>query len=250
MNDRITQLLDAAYSKIGNCPNKITIASVLYSIIQIKSKHSEVADYNQSLYVDIKQFIDVYVDGVADSNSDFGYDKVNSDKIIQTIEIIESDKQRIQLWKRAEAELFEHGLTEECNKMHTYCKKSVIKELFNSGSIISWLKGICYLSVYNIWSVVFTIVVVFFVDYAITLPVSTEEFPMFIVEHEQYSDSLYLNHFLTYFASVLDLTNITFCKPGNKIGLIVLLSFKLFYILYGGWNAVDIVREKFTLKNE
>ena len=250
MINRITQTLNNAYSKIENCSDKITIASVQYSIIQIKSRHNEVAGYHQSLYVDIKQFIDAYVDGVADNDSDFGYDKVNTTKIIQAIKVINSNRQRIQLWKRAEAELAEHGLIDECNMIRTCCKKSVIKDSFSSCSITKWLKGVCYLSVYNVWTVIFSIVIVFTLNYALTLPLSTDEHPMFIIEHDQYSGNLYLNHFLTYFASVLDLTDITFCKAGNKAGLIVLLSFKLFYILYVGWNAVDIVREKFTLKNE
>ena len=250
MIDKIAQTLNIAYSKIENSTDNLSIASVLYSIIQIKSRHTEAAGYHQSLYVDIKQFIDVYVDGVVESDSDYGYDKVNTDKIIRTIKAVESDKQRIQLWKRAEAELAEHGLIGECNVIRTHCKKSVIKESFTSCNIISWLKGFCYLSVYNVWTVLLTISFVFAINYVITLPISTEECPMFFIEHEHFSDNLFWNHFLTYFASVLDLTDITFCRAGNIIGILVLLSFKLFYILYGGWNAVDIIREKFTLNNE
>lgn len=249
MNEKLTQNLRNAYSKIGRSSDNITKASVLYNVIQIKSKHNNLTDFMQSIYVDVKQFVDTYVDGVAGANSDFGYDKVNTDKIIQSVKAVGSEKQRIQLWKRAEAELSEHGLNEECKMIHAYCKVSVMQALFCSQNPLDWIKGICYLSVYNFWTVLLTLLIVFIINFVVTLPLSTDATPMFIIEHEQFSDCMLWNHFLTYFAGVLDLTDITFCKAGNIFGFFVLLSFKLFYILYGGWNAVDIIREKLTLKN-
>ena len=249
MNEKISQNLRNAYSKLENSADNMTKASVLYNVIQIKKRHNDFFGFTQSIYVDVKQFIETYVDGVAGTDSDFGYDKVNTEKIIQSVKAVDSEKQRIQLWKRAEAELSEHGLTEENNIIHTFCKKSVIQTSFSSHNLLDWLRGICYLSVYNFWTVLVTLLIVFLINYVITLPLSADETPMFVIEHEQYSDCMLWNHFLTYFASILDLTDITFCKAGNIIGFFILLSFKLFYILYGGWNAVDIIREKLTLKN-
>lgn len=242
--------LDTAYSRIKDCTNLLTKASVLFTVIQIKFRHRELSAICQPLYVDIKQYIEAYIDGVMDSGTDFGYDAVNTDKIIKAINAINVEKQKIQLWKRAEGELLEHNLTDECNEIRTYYKKSVIRESFASHTLIGILKGIGYLSVYNVWSVIITLLLVFIFNYIITLPLSKDENPMFIIEHEVYSDNIYWNHFLNYFANLIELTDKTFCKAGNIIGLIVLLILKIFYVCYGGWNAVDIIQEKFTLKNE
>lgn len=248
--EKASRSLDAAYSRIEDSTNMLTISSVLFTVIQIKYRHRELSAIRQSLYVDIKQFIEAYIDGVMDSGTDFGYDAVNTDKIIKAINAIDVEKQKIQLWKRAEGELLVHNLTEECNEIRVYYKKSIIRDSFASHSLLGFLKGIGYLSVYNVWSVLMTLLLVFVVNYIITLPLSENENPTFIIEHEAYSDNMYWNHFLTYFANILELTDKTFCKAGNLIGFIVLLLLKLFYVCYVGWNAVDIIQEKLTLKNE
>jgi len=246
--EKAAHSLDVAYSRVGNAAHMLTKASVLFTVIQIKCRHRELSAIHQPLYVDIKQYIEAYIDGVMDSGTDFGYDAVNTDKIIKAINAIDVEKQKIQLWKRAESELLEHNLTEECNEIRIYCKKSVIRESFASYSLTGILKGIGYLSVYNVWLVLTTLLSVFIFNYIITLPLSGDENPMFIIEHEAYSENIYWNHLLNYFANLLELTDKTFCKAGNFIGLVVLLVLKVFYVCYGGWNAVDIIQEKLTLK--
>lgn len=248
--EKAAQSLDVAYSRAENTTGKLTKASILFTIIQIKCQHKMLSDNHQSLYVDIKQYIEVYIDGVMDSGTDFGYDAVNADKIIKAINAIAVEKQKIQLWKRAESELLEHNLTNECNEIRAYYKKSVIRDFFASHSPIGFLKGIGYISVYNVWSVLITLLLIFIFNYIITLPFSEDENPMFIIEHEAYSENIYWNHLLNYFANLFELTDKTFCKAGNFIGLIVLLVLKVFYVCFGGWNAVDIIQEKITLKNE
>jgi hypothetical protein len=247
---KVTQSLDVAYSRIEDSTNMLTKASVLFMVIQVKCRFRELSAIHQSLYVDIKQYIEAYIDGVMDSGTDFGYDAINTDKIIKAVTAIDVEKQKIQLWKRAEGELLEHNLIDECNEIRTYYKKSVICDSFASHSLIGILKGIGYISVYNVWSVIITLLFVFIFNYIITLPLSEDENPMFIIEHEVYSDNIYWNHFLNYFANLLELTDKTFCKAGNFIGLVVLLVLKLFYVCFGGWNAVDIIQDKIALKNE
>jgi hypothetical protein len=248
--EKIAQILENAYARLENTNDKITKASILYTIIQVKNNHSELSDIHQSSYIDTKQFVDTYINGVVESDSDYGYDNVDVNKIIFAVQVEKSNKKRIQLWKRTESELTEHGLNGECEAINSYCKKSIIRESFCSNGLVGWLKGICYISVYNVWTVLITLLLVFIIEYIVTLPLSNADMPMFIIEHEQYSNNMYWNHFLTYYASVFELTEKSFCKAGSLIGFIVLMAFKLFYICYGGWHAANIIQKKLTLNNE
>lgn len=246
----VEEYLDELYQKVSDSSDAIGKAGFAYSIIEIKRENPAFRDYGKSAYVDVKSFVDCYITGVAlDLNGDYGYDAISLDKILNALDLIKDINQRVVLYDKTLNLLKSYSMSDISGTITQERKKYKLIQCFSEGSLVSWIRGFLYFTVYNVWTVLGVLFLAFCSFYVITLPVEDEQHALFVIEHQEYCKNLFVNHFLTYFASVLDLTDKTFCKANGFVGFIVLMVFKLFFILFGGWNAVDIIKEKLSLSD-
>ena len=92
VQNRIKNYLDELYTKIQDDTNIVSLCSLYSYVIQIKSEHMELKDYNETLYVDVKCFIENYVANLSQQGKDYGYDAVDVGKIIQHINRGQNDE--------------------------------------------------------------------------------------------------------------------------------------------------------------
>lgn len=246
----VEKYIDELYLKVSVDSDAIGKAGFAYGIIEIKRENPALRDYGKSAYVDVKSFVDYYITGVAsDLNGDYGYDAICLGKILNALDLIEDINQRVALYDWTLNLLKSYSMYDISGTIAQERKKYKLIQCFSERSLTSWIRGLLYYAVYNVWTVLGVLLIAFCSYYVITLPLKDEQHALFIIEHQEYCNNLYVNHFLTYFASVLDLTDKTFCKANGLMGFMVLMAFKLFFILFGGWNAVDIIKEKLSLSD-
>lgn len=242
--------LSNLYSKLAGAKNSNVRASLLYAVIQIKKENPDLQNIGKSLYLDVKQFVEEYIGCAKRGDADFGYDQIDVQKISDAIDSLALGSERSNLMKIAIDELSGFSFLREQEELHASYMKRRIRESLADHSVTGCLKGFALLSVSNIWTVLLVLALVFGVEYALTLPLADEQHAFFIIEHDNYSDNMYFNHLVTYFASVLGMTEANFCTAKTATGFLILLFFKLFYMLYGGWNAVDIIRRKLSMHHD
>ena len=244
------QYLDRLYSKLERTTEPDGSASLLYTVIQIKKENPALQETGQSLYLDVKQFIEHYISCARVGNIDFGYDQIDVHKITDAIDSLSLSCERSRLMQNAADGLSGQSMAQEGESMRSFYLKEKVRQAFSEHSAFGYLRGLGYLSISSVWAVMVVLTVVFVFEYVITLPLSDETHALFSIEHEGYGDNMFLNHLLTYFASVFEMTDVSFCTARNIPGFVILMCFKMFYILYGGWNAVDIIRKKLSIPND
>lgn len=246
----VEEYIDELYQKLSDSSDTIGKVGFAYGIIEIKRENPTFRDYRKSAYVDVKSFVDCYITGVAlDLNGDYGYDAICLDKILNALDLIEDINQRVALYDRTLNLLKSYSMYDISGTITQERKKYKLIQCFSVRSLASWIRGLIYFTVYNVWTVLGVLLLAFCCYYVITLPLADEQHALFIIEHQEYCNNMYVNHFLTYFASVMDLTDKNFCKANGLLGFLILIAFKLFFILFGGWNAVDIIKDKLSLSD-
>jgi len=250
LNMLAKEYIDQLYHKVNESPDILIKAGFAYGIIEIKRDNPELVDYGNSIYVDVKDFVDWYIMGISsDSNGDYGYDSVSIEKVLNALNIIDNINQRVALYDRTLNLLKSYSMDCLSEIFKQERKRYKLQQCFRTKSLSSWIRGIGRLSIYNVWTVIGVLFIAFCGYYVLTLPMADEKHALFVIEHQDYCGNIYANHFLTYFAGVLDLTDKTFCKANSVLGFFIMIAYKLFFMLFGGWNAVDIIREKLSLQN-
>lgn len=244
MSNRINRYLDELYHGVHECSDAASLCSAFSNIVQIKHEHQEMADYNEPLYVDIKNFIDNYVCMVSSPNRDFGYDAVDSHKMEQFISFCLDLRQRNELYHFAYIQLSAKGLTSDAEYFENmYRKGSAIAQIRN-GNFFQKLVGIVSFTVSSTWLCLLVLGVVLLIHYVILLPCSSPDNALFEISHAAYADNFYVNHLLNLFMYLLGINETLFCKPIHSTGTILILCLQLFYVLFVGGLFVDMLKEK------
>ena len=74
------------YYDIGAITDPMVLSQRYFTIIEIKRKFVDLQLVGQSLYLDVKLFINNYIRSKIDK--DFGYDEFDRDKVLQAINIV------------------------------------------------------------------------------------------------------------------------------------------------------------------
>jgi len=220
--------------KVAASKNKKAASSALFYIIQIKEDNREYVDQKQSLYLDIWNFVRLYIESVEEN--DYGYNTVNIDKIKRAIEANVNPDEKLQLYSRTIRKLGDEGFVQESKDLKISVKKVVISSLLYSTSLKNKLKSIIYCCCYNLWTVTCILLFLIINYIIITLPFSDVKDSVFVIQYSNYSEYFIINHILNIFGDVFEYNEIIFCRPNNVYGFILLLLYKfLFVTFFAGW---------------
>src|SRR5690554_5765062 len=102
-------------------------AEILFLIIQIKKDNKEFKEYKNSLYLDIKKFIKFYIKSTDKKN--YGYDKIDINKLTKAIGIAESERQQYELSIYTSRLININGHENELNSFNSYKNKCKTRSL-------------------------------------------------------------------------------------------------------------------------
>lgn len=226
----IDSFLNNLYTKLNQTEKGYQKAEILFAIIQIKSENRDFENVCNSIYVDSKNFISIYINSV-DSRS-FGYDFIELNKIIKIIEFNINTVEKIALCNYSCRLLLTRGFEDENstlkNKLNSYKTTSILEQGFKLKTI---RKLTSHLTSYSIKALMFTIFILFIITLLIFSPAPIEQMELFIIEYEDYSSDYLVNHILNFLAESVDVNEKFTIKPINELGILILVILKIVYIL-------------------
>ncbi len=202
---------------------------LIFSIIQIKKKNFKLKNFNQSIYLDVKEFAHNYINSV--ERKDFGYDTLDISKLESAINSLENPKERNTISIHIIRELHKKGLTDEVDSFKSYSNKIRTQSLKSKSGFKNYLNLISHLCSYNLRTISILLLLCFIGTYIILLPAPFSDMAIFKIYYFDYSNSFCVNHFLNLLVSIFDLEDEKFIKPLNGFGVIILSFLKLTYIL-------------------
>ena len=243
MSNNAKYYLSKLYKSVYGCSDAVSLCSSYSDILQIKHDNPELANLKNSVYVDIKCFIEEYVSMVSHEKRDFGYDSVDLSKIDKFISFCPDANRRIELFRYASIQLSSRGFLQEaeyCNKKHV--KGRAISHI-NRSDFPHKLKGILSLIINNVWLCLLLVAMVLLLHYVILLPYSAANYAIFEISYSTYVDNFYLNHLLNFIGYLFGINESPFCKPLGFTGILLIVCLRLFYMLFVGGTLVDILKK-------
>jgi hypothetical protein len=204
-------------------------SEILFLIIQIKNDNNDLHNYNRSLYVDIKKFIEFYIKST--DKKDYGYDKIEIEKLTKAIDIAKNEKERYELCLYTSRLINLNGHENELNNFKDYKNECKTLSLKCEKSFKSKLNLISHLSSYNLKTIIIILLSIFAFSYLIFLPANFEVFEIFKLNYKNYSSNFYLNHLLNLISLAFGLEADKIIVPLNWFGVILLALLKSLYIL-------------------
>lgn len=226
---KIKNLLIDAYSSLRKCDQFYQKVDVLFSIIQIKSRHEEYKDLDTPLYLDCKMFIGYYIKSV--ETRDFGYDFIELEKILKIINSNKDFKEKIGLVNYGKRYLKRNGFDNESDELKKYIHQFSVEHILNGKFELKTLfKLISHLTSYSLRALAVSIIILFLLTVIIFLPAPHESMELFLVKYDNYSSTFFTNHFLNFLAKSVDISTDFKIKPMNSGGVLVLFFLKLIYL--------------------
>lgn len=223
----IEELLENSYIGISEKETNQK-SEIYYSILQIKNENRDFCDLEQSIYKDIKKFIINYIDCVEEK--DFGYDFIDINKIINSIEIETSPNARIELYSFSVRLLKSKNHDELVDKL---LKKRILSKFEHTLCDKSWYNGIkalLIISSYNFLTILLSLFVLSLFGLLIEQNSIFNCFELFNFEYESFCKTEILNQFLNIVAKPLGLAEKFKIIPLNIFAVFMLIIFKCIYL--------------------
>nr|WP_319397634.1 hypothetical protein [uncultured Carboxylicivirga sp.] len=222
-------------------------ASLYYSIIQIKFKDQSSTDIRNSIYLDTKNFIIVYIKSI--DNRDLGYDIIDVEKLKKSIKFCGNTLEQYQLSLLAYRLLKTKGFEDESKKMKAFVNEKKTRWLYSKPyKFGKYFNLILHLSTYNLCSIIITIILLMVFSFIIFLPAPYKCWETFDITYHNYSGNFLLNHLANITSNLFAIDNDFKVETNSIIGIITLISIKFFYILfivnYLYKKVIDILNSK------
>lgn len=241
----IKQIIESSYKEIEKS-SEDQKSNLLFNIIQIKSENRQFEKINNSLYIDIKCFIECYINSL--NNEDYGYDVVD----LKKIEIaIKSEKS-----KSAKYELSEFCIRcLKSNNHESLVDKFKIKNLkfkffstLEKPGIINFFKSILILTSFNLLSLFIT--VSFLVSLTILLlhEAYIPCFELYQIKYDAFSTNLMINKLLNVIAKPFGIAENFKLIPQNEYAVLLLIFLKSLYLIFIGNFIIERFKE-YLFKN-
>lgn len=224
MTEEIKEYIDGQYSLLKRYKHNAN-KQILYNIIYAKHKYG-IDDYKQSLYLDIKKFVQSYI--TAADNEDYGYDEIQLSKIEEVVKLLEV-KQRLSILCLVRRLFVMRGY--DTDDLSFIITKTEISASFAAHS---WFRGI------RIWLgaslLRVTLVYLFYVIVLclVLLPAPYRWMGLFEVTMNQYCSNFFFNHIANVLGLISGSDDISpTIIPANFVGMVVFsLSKLLFYLIF------------------
>lgn len=242
MND-LEKQLNGLYDKTNADPNQI--ADIYFYIIQIKKLNPHYISYKQSLYIDIKSFIESYI--ISRTKRDFGYDVIDKDKIVNAIYSLNSVNERFALLSWAYKELKINQFEEEGDDIISFIRKEKLFVLWNKKDKLKYIKILSHLASYNLLVVVCLLFITFAISYILFLPTNNFDWSVIRFHYVSFHENFYLNHFFNLIDYLLDISDNINIEPIKWQGVLLLSFMKIFYILFIVNYLFQIILERLQI---
>lgn len=219
------KVLDDLYNSLQAYKHKHNM-NILYEIIHVKSAFC-MLDHRQSLYLDVKKFIQSYVFSVA--KEDYGYDCILVSKIEEAASHLSDLKMRKSVLQVARRIFSINGY--ETDDLTSAISKIDLKIALSNHR---YLKALCLFLGSNLWTLLFTYLFYILVVGLMLLPAPFEWMSMFNVELKEYSCYPVCNHIINTLALITGNDALSpFLEPKGILGMIVYcLGIVLFYFFF------------------
>lgn len=203
-------------------------SEIYYSILQIKKENIEYKDVFQSIYIDVKCFVINYINSV--EQKDFGYDFIDINKIINSIEVEDSANARFELYS------FAIRLLKSMNHdelVEPLLKRRILSnfDLTISGKgVFNKIKALFIISTYNFFSIFMSLLLISLIGLLLEQDSMINCLGIFEFRYESFSNVKLLNQFLNIVAKPLGLAENFKIIPLNVFAVILLIIFKCLYL--------------------
>lgn len=239
-----SNILDDLYKK-ANDLNTGNRADLFYYIIQIKSLNPEFSNHIQSLYIDIKSFIENYI--ISINKRDFGYDVINIRKINSAIDTISLSNQKLSLFLHAYKILKNNHFEDDAEAAIVFIRKTKLQVLKEKKTKWKWVGVLCHLISYSIIAVLCILFVLFVISYVIYLPALNNNFAIINFQYEDFHKNFYVNHFFNIIYYLFDISDKVQINPINWGGVLLISVMKLFYFVCIANYLYQIILERLKL---
>lgn len=226
MRQTILDLIAQESSSILIAPTFEEKSTRTNNIIQLKI-HSGFSDISNDTYVDVKNFISFYIKSLKEKQ--FNYDEFNECFVVELISRFNIERQ-CNLLEHTIREVKTENISEKARFFEDNLRQ---KEFLREWEKLNWknlLKIIFKGSVYNNWSVIFSLFLCYLFCFVIYLPAPECGIVLFSINYENVSESFILNHFCNVLMSFFEIQKDPFVSPINFGGTIVLILIKVFFI--------------------
>lgn len=235
------QYINDQYKSLKNNKHKYKHNyQILYNLIAAKVKF-QLCDIKQSLYLDVKQFIECYISS-ADSQ-DYGYDEVLLVKIKDVVQHLEP-KQKVSIMYSTKRMFYIRGyevenITEIINSLEM---KVAWKEKHYRKAIRLWMSS-------SLTALLLTLLLYVVIISFVMLPAPVEWMVIFDVSLKNYTSSPLGNHLMNSIAVLIGNDNISpsITPIGIKGMVVYCIGVLLFYLLIANY-ALKKIENYITIK--
>lgn len=203
-------------------------ANIFFNIIEAKVEFG-LQDYRQSLYLDVKKFIQAYI--TAADNLDYGYDELRNDKIFSVIQHLEQ-KQQLSILSQVRRMYYVRG----------YDQDDIYSKLCSVDISVSWAE--CnYKRAIRLWlSASLIRLLCLYLSYVIIvglvlLPAPVKMMELFNVIFKTYSTSKFWNHIANTLALITGNESLSPIVEAQSVTGVILyaIGLVLFYVLFANF---------------
>lgn len=224
--------IDKIYNKIATIDSDNHLkAGLYYSIIQLKKNAPEKCNEGNSIYIDAKRFISIYINSVEER--DLGYDIIDINKISKCIELVDNEHEQLFLAQNTYRLLKTSGFDEESKKIKKIVNVKKTKLLkIKPYYFGKYIKLILHLSTYNMFTIILTISCLFLISFIVLLPAPFDNWQYFKVTYYSYSNTFIINHFVNILTNIFGIDNGFKIETSSLFGILSIITIKLFYIIF------------------
>ena len=239
MGDKsLTDIVSEEEKKLNASKDANEKVNILYNLIVCKHK-----SLNQSIYIDIKHFINSYIE--AAKKNDFGYDSFCIPKVLKVIDFLDCNK-RIALLNYLLSTLSREFPEIDVDWVHNSISKAKIDEIITEKNYKQFPKAFLLYSSLKIHTLLITLFLFFVLIFVILLPAPFSFMELFKLEYSDYSSNFILNHLfnvMMLFSGIDD--SITAL---NGVGVILYVIAKISFVLLIVNFVYKRISDKISLK--
>lgn len=211
------------YYDIGAITDPTVLSQRYFTIIEIKRKFVDLQLVGQSLYLDVKLFINNYIRSKTDK--DFGYDEFDRDKILQAINIVNLRAQYLLL-----------GHLERLLGSLGYDTNWIVIEKNERAYLLSfhekkYFKAAMQFCKFHLWATLLCIIFIFAIWCVVLCPAPCKSLIFFELKQENYCENNVLNFIANVLSLFLGFSNSAKLYCVSVCGVFMLGIFRLFYVV-------------------
>lgn len=238
----IIEILNNAYNAISDSDTNKNYEAY-FSIIQIKKENIELTDSQQSIYLDIKYFIDNYI--LSAGFRDYGYDNLDLDKIYFAINSENSIEAKYELINHTIRKLKFYSYDDLADEIKTKKLKLKLDLVLKQKHILKYFEALLILTSFNLLSIFISLFLLLLISLALMQNAFFEIFEFYEYTYEPFSKNHYINQLLNIIAKPIGLAENFKIITLNEISIILLIFLKLLYLLIVTNYLYEKMKENF-----